>query len=75
MTGYRYLWLAWGAAFLILEFTALLRGRSKDTLSEFIWWMCKTTPGSTIASWTAVHFLVFLFMIWLLIHLVFGYFR
>jgi len=75
LSGYRWLWVAWGGIFLVLEFTALIRRRDQDTLSEFVWWACKTSPGSTIATWTALHFFVAGFMIWLLIHLVFGYFR
>lgn len=30
-------WLAWLAAFLVIEGTALARGRPQDTLSDHVW--------------------------------------
>ncbi len=75
MSGYRYLWLAWGFAFLVLEFTAIIRRRYQDTLSDFIWRLCDTVPGSTPLQYTAVHVLTIGFMIWLTIHIGFGIWR
>jgi membrane-anchored protein YejM (alkaline phosphatase superfamily) len=75
VSGYRWLWVGWGAAFLVLEFVAILRRRYQDTLSEFVWHLCQITPGRTSWSWTATHLFVALFLVWLLLHLAFGYFR
>lgn len=75
MTGYRWIWVGWIGTFLVLEFTALIRGRSKDTLSDFVWWLCKVTPGRTDWSWTFVHLVVAFFLVWLFFHLAFGFFR
>lgn len=75
MSGYRWLWVAWIGAFLILEFTAIGRRRYQDTLSEFTWWICRVSPGQTVWHWTAVHLFVCLFLAWLWFHITLGYFR
>ncbi len=75
MSGYRWLWVAWIAAFLGLELTAIIRRRFQDTLSEFVWHLTNQAPGNTFAEWTAIHFFVLVFLLWLLIHLGFGYLR
>ncbi len=75
MSGYRWLWVGWIGIFLALEFTAIFRRRYQDTLSEFVWHLCDITPGRTSWSWTAAHFFLLAFLLWLLIHLVFGWLR
>jgi hypothetical protein len=75
VSGYRWLWVAWIGVFLVLEFTAIIRRRGQDTLSEFVWHICKVTPGNTVWTWTAVHLFVVLFLVWLLLHIGWGYFR
>jgi hypothetical protein len=75
MSGYRWLWVGWVGIFLVLEFTAILRGRFQDTLSEFVWSLEDILPGKTSWEWSATHFFVFAFLVWLLLHLAFGYFR
>lgn len=75
MSGYRWLWVAWVAMFLVLEFTAIFRQRTKDTLSGFTWDVCRVTPGQTVIHWTALHFFVCGFLVWLLVHISTGYWR
>jgi hypothetical protein len=75
VTGYRWLWVAWIVAFLVLEFIAIGRRRYQDTLSEFVWQVCKVTPGNTFWQWTALHIFLAGFLIWLDFHLLGGYFR
>lgn len=73
MTGYRWLWVGWFGIFLVLEISALVRRRTDQTLSGFVWDLCDVTPGKTSWNWTIVHFCVFAFLLWLLLHLAFGW--
>lgn len=75
MSGYRWLWVAWVGAFLVLEFTAIIRRQYKNTFSDFVWWLADITPGRTSWNWTAVHLFIAVFLLWLFLHLAFGYFR
>ena len=63
---YPLLWIAWIAAFLAIELSALWSGHSNFTLSS--------TAGAwsrSIASWTFLRFFICAFCVWLLLHLVF----
>jgi type II secretory pathway component PulF len=76
MLGFRIYWACWLLiGFCVPEFFALITRRSNSTLSGFVWFLCDITPGRTDWSWTAVHLFVAMFLIWLFIHLAFGYFR
>ena len=75
MSGYRWLWVAWIVSFLVLEFVALGRGRPRDTLSDFVWRLCKVSPGSTISHWTFYHLAISVLIGWLWFHFSFGWFR
>jgi len=37
MSGYTLAWVAWGAAFAVIEGKALADNRRNDTLSEHVW--------------------------------------
>jgi hypothetical protein len=71
----------WYWAFVIVgligvpEVIALIRSRRGDTLSEAIWYWCKVTPGRTVWTWNAVHILAAAFLVWLVVHLMTGYWR
>ena len=72
-------WLVWFAvsfgAFIVPEVYALCTN-ARNTLSWSLWDLEQFTPGQTIAHWTAVHFLVggvlFVTLLWLIGHFVFG---
>lgn len=74
MTWARWYWLAWGVlGFGVVEGVALATGHSENTLSAAIWHWCRVTPGDSWRTWTALHALMALFMVWLFVHLVLGY--
>jgi hypothetical protein len=67
-------WLAWlFGGFCVYEFYSLFSGHPENTLSDTVWRWCKVTPGSTIASWSFLHIIVALFMVWLFFHIIFGW--
>lgn len=52
MNLYSYLWLAWLALFLPIEFKALASKKRGRTLSAHCWfWFCFDDAGSTRAYW------------------------
>jgi hypothetical protein len=69
-TIYSILWLAWLGAFLAIELSALWSGRSDLTLSWYVWRLEKLGP-----TWTFIRYFVAVFLVWLTLHLVFGWWR
>lgn len=68
MSIYTILWLLWGAAFVLVEGSAIFSHKAGNTLSETIWRWFSVKGGS----WTWKRFVLLGFLAWLLIHLVFG---
>ncbi len=76
MNWWRLYWLGFLlVGFLVPEVVALVRSKPGDTLSEAVWYWCRVTPGNTFTTWTALHVFVALFMLWLFVHLMLGYWR
>lgn len=77
MTVWTWLWLAWVAAFGVIEGIALANSTPSDTLSEHVWrWI--TQPESRVKS-TRKKWVVWLgraatggFLVWLLLHMTLG---
>jgi hypothetical protein len=67
---YPLLWIAWIAAFLAIELSALWSGHSNFTLSDYCWRLEQISRG-----WTFLRFFVCAFCIWLLLHMAFGWFK
>lgn len=66
-------WIAWGAAFAVLEGVALARKERGDTLSEHVWgWLRIRDARPTAFTWVARVFLV-VAGVWLTGHLAFGW--
>lgn len=64
---YTGLWLGWGAAFVVIEGSAILGKKKGRTLSETVWrWF------AVKQSWTWKRYVLLAFLGWLLTHLVFG---
>lgn len=60
MTGWAWLWIAWGLTGLTAEVIALIRPARSDTLSESIWILLRSHPlvwfiSAGLASWAAFH--------------------
>lgn len=70
MRLYGVLWVAWLAAFLAIEVSALVTGHPQWTLSDFVWRLEALGRG-----WTAARYGVAAFLAWLALHLTFGWFR
>lgn len=68
-TVYALLWVAWIAAFLAIEFSALFTGHSRFTLSDFVWRLEQVN-----GAWTLLRFAVCAFCLWLFFHMVFRWF-
>ena len=56
------LWVAWVAAFIVIEAMALARKESGDTLSEHVWKLLKFRRlfyllGAAFMIWLSAHFL------------------
>lgn len=67
-------WLAWGAWFLAQEGIALANRRDGDTLSEHVWrWFRVRDPRPTPLIVTG-RVVLGVFLAWLLLHMVFGWF-
>lgn len=69
-TAYAVLWMAWIAAFLSLELTALFSGHHELTLSDFVWRLEEINKA-----WTFLRYFVAAFCLWLFFHMAFGWFR
>lgn len=63
------LWLVLG--FGVPELIALIRHRSQDTFSGWVWRFFDILPGRTVWQFAAGQFFVFGFMVWLTGHLAF----
>ncbi len=68
-TTYAGLWIAWVAAFLIIELSALAIN-PRFILSDFVWRLEEINRA-----WTFLRFLVAAFCVWLAGHLVLGWWR
>lgn len=68
------LWVAWIAAFVVIEGVALVRKRRGDTLSEHTWrWFSLKGDKSKLKPWQAVLRFGFLaFWAWLTLHFLTG---
>lgn len=67
---YPLLWIAWIAAFLVIELSALWSGHPQWTLSEYVWKLEQINR-----SWTFLRFLIAAFCVWLFGHMVWGIWR
>lgn len=67
---YPWLWVAWIAAFFLIELTALWSGHPQYTLSWYVWRLEQIS-----ASWTFLRFFIAAFCLWLFFHMAFGWFR
>lgn len=67
---YAALWIAWIAAFLVIELSAIVTHRDQFTLSDYVWRLEQL--GS---AWTFLRFFVAAFCLWLFAHMAFGWFR
>lgn len=69
------IWIIWMATFGVVEGIALIRPGRGDTLSENVWRWFKTGPGHTVGiGWGWRAFALGAFLVWLALHLVFGWF-
>lgn len=69
-TTYAVLWIAWLAAFLVIELSALWSGHPEWTLSEFTW-----RAERLGQAWTFLRYFLAVFLLWLAGHIVFGWWR
>lgn len=77
MTVWTWLWLAWIAAFGVVEGIALTNSTNNDTLSEHVWvWLTqpKNRVKRTRARWLVIlgRFAVGGLLCWLLLHMTLG---
>lgn len=70
MDLYTWLWIAWGAMFLVIEGTALKNHDPGDALSEHVWRWFRVRGES--ASWNVGRLLLLGGLVWLTVHLVWG---
>jgi hypothetical protein len=74
--GFTIAWLAWLAAFLVIEGVAIARRKNGDTLSEHVWmWFAIRRPKDAPPAgfWIHVRRLSLVaFMAWLAVHFVTG---
>lgn len=68
-TLYSILWIAWIAAFLTIELSAIFTGHHEYTLSDFVWRL-----EQVHRAWTFARFFIMAFCVWLMLHLAFGWF-
>lgn len=67
------LWLAWLAAFIVIEGIALATRKPGDTLSEHVWRWFAIGPGVEVTAWVRVRRVVLLaFCVWLGVHFMTG---
>lgn len=76
MSGWAWFWVAWFGAFVVMEGNALTNHTPGDTLSETVWrWLRIGSPGNPGAvAWTWRTFVLGAFLVWLVLHLLFGWF-
>lgn len=67
---YPLLWIAWIAAFLAIELSALWSGHSNFTLSSYCWRLEQINR-----SWTFLRFFIAAFCVWLFGHMVWRIWR
>lgn len=73
MDGWTVAWLAWGTAFVLIEGAALVARRTGATLSEHIWSWFRVDRGWGRPSVAIPRGALLLFLVWLLLHLAFGW--
>jgi hypothetical protein len=66
---YPLLWIAWIAAFLAIELSALWSGHGNFSLSDYIWRLEQINRG-----WTFLRFFIAAFCAWLFCHMAFHWF-
>lgn len=79
MNAWSTYWLLWFvlafASFIVPELWAILTGHTENTLSAQVWNLESATTGSSIVSWTAIHWLLggifVVLFVWLIGHFVF----
>lgn len=75
MSVWTAVWAAWLAVFAVVEGWALARKAPGDTLSEAVWRWFRTGPGHTAGTgWGFRSFALGAFLVWLALHLTFGWF-
>ena len=67
--AYPLLWIAWIAAFLAIELTALWSGHPQFTLSDYVWRLEQINRA-----WTCLRVFIAAFCVWLFFHMVFRLF-
>lgn len=72
MSWYTVAWIFWVAFFLAVEGSALFNRRDGDTLSEHVWRIWHVFDPRPTALVIAARIPLALFLLWLLLHLVFG---
>lgn len=63
MSVWTWGWIGILSAFGVLEYFAIKRKKSGDTLSDQVWWLRKNVPGG--------FFILFAFLSWLVFHFLF----
>ena len=67
------LWILWIVAFVVIEGEALLIRQPNSTLSAHVWrWFAVKDPRPTPRTW-ALRAVLLVFLVWLLLHLGFGW--
>lgn len=74
MSWWTVAWLAWGAAFLLIEGHALANKTPDDTLSEHVWGWFHVRDARPTPLVIAARIVLALFLLWLAAHMVFGWF-
>ncbi|WJN62782.1 hypothetical protein [Streptomyces phage phiScoe2] len=73
MSGWTWAWLAWIAAFLVIEGKALFNKTEGDTLSEHVWKWFGTSKLEKPSGWVRLRrFTLLAFMAWLSVHFLTG---
>jgi hypothetical protein len=73
--GMQWYWACWIIlGFGIPETVGIIRN-PKWTLSDTVWSWAHVEPGMSVASWSFIHFMLLLGMVWLTGHFVFGIWR
>ncbi len=76
MSAWTAVWIAWLGTFVGVEGWALFNKAPSDTFSETVWTWFKTGPSSTKGkTWSYRTIALGAFLVWLTLHLTFGWFR